>query len=648
MCRPVVRRGSSRPVGKRRSTSETQLKCRPRPTWMVGLIALLSLAVPPRVPGATGAQKCTEAKLKAFGAAVQAQAVCQAEGRKAGGELDATCLLKVEKKLARRFAKANKTGPCPGDAPGVTVATCVAAFDRAIEGVPSCAVRKLRAAGLKAAGKNVCASRAMRAGTAVDAACAQKVEEKFAAAIAKADARGSCTGTAAEVTALVDACLAGLPPPIPCTGGTGHPICGGTCAEGLTCRPYEVFANGASIETGCGCVDVTNGPECAGTTCGTDRHCADPSEVCERWMTGDPSACDHMICQPALTTPSTLPTSDKITECTGGTFPSCGGTCPDGARCQSIQAYAMGVGFFEGCICVDPRAPRCEMPTDCDIAVLPFAHCADPAKTCLVALIAGEDDKNPACSEAHCGDPLSLVVETTTSTLPGATSSTGAPTTLTTTSTTSTSTSSSTTTSTLPCVSTPSVSGCLEDLGNCTIRDNCIGLQWEKKQDVLGVHDVDNRYVWGGCCDDGCQTMCQPNAAAAATCMAMAEGGTDGCAAQCPSGGCYVERGGLAVTTIFEWINQINAENFAGHNDWRIPTDAGLNPTGTRELASIVQKPCAGVPCIDPIFGPTSPTGYWSRTTNASRSVDAWFDNFFDGSYGNLIKREALFVRAVR
>jgi hypothetical protein len=223
------------------------MKCRPRPTWLVGLVVLLSFAAPPRVPGATGAQKCGEAKLKAFGAAVQARAVCQAEARKSGGEPAATCLLKVEKKLARRFAKANKTGPCPGEAPGVTVVTCVAAFDRAIEGDSSCAVRKLRAAGLRAAGKSVCASKATRAGTAVDDGCAQKVEAKFGAAIAKADARGSCTGTAAEVTALVDACLAGLPPPTPCTGGTGHPFCGGTCAEGLTCRPYEVFANGASI-----------------------------------------------------------------------------------------------------------------------------------------------------------------------------------------------------------------------------------------------------------------------------------------------------------------------------------------------------------------------------------------------------------------
>ena len=144
--------------------------------------------------------------------------------------------------------------------------------------------------------------------------------------------------------------------------------------------------------------------------------------------------------------------------------------------------------------------------------------------------------------------------------------------------------------------------------------------------------------------------MCQPNAAAAATCVAMAGNGTDGCAAQCPSGGCYVERGGLAVTTIFDWINQINAENFAGHNDWRIPTEAGVNPSGSRELESILDLPCAGggTPCIDPIFGPTKPTGYWSRTGDVTRDLDAWFVNFFDGPYSNLIKREPLFVRAVR
>jgi hypothetical protein len=104
----------------------------------------------------------------------------------------------------------------------------------------------------------------------------------------------------------------------------------------------------------------------------------------------------------------------------------------------------------------------------------------------------------------------------------------------------------------------------------------------------------------------------------------------------------------LAITTIFDWVNQLNAENFAGQNDWRVPTEAGFNPTGTRELESILQHPCVDVPCIDAIFGPTMPTGYWSRTGDVSRTVDAWFVNFYDGPYSNLIKREPLFVRAVR
>jgi hypothetical protein len=197
-------------------------------------------------------------------------------------------------------------------------------------------------------------------------------------------------------------------------------------------------------------------------------------------------------------------------------------------------------------------------------------------------------------------------------------------------------------------VSTAATSGNFQDLGNCTTRDNATGLQWEQKQDVPGPHHVDNRYVWAGCCEDDCNTMCQPNAAASATCMAMAEGGTVGCGATCPTGGCYVERGGLAITTIFDWINQINAENFAGHNDWRLPSEAAFNPTGANELESILQHPCTGSPCIDPIFGPTTPTGYWSRTADVTRGSDAWFVNFFDGVISNSQKREPFYVRAVR
>jgi len=60
---------------------------------------------------------------------------------------------------------------------------------------------------------------------------------------------------------------------------------------------------------------------------------------------------------------------------------------------------------------------------------------------------------------------------------------------------------------------------------------------------------------------------------------------------------------GLAVTTIFDWINRIDAENFAGHDGWRTPTEAGFNPTGSREIESNVKLSCAadGTPRIDPI-----------------------------------------------
>jgi hypothetical protein len=608
--------------------------------WSIGLAGLLVLSnvgglfarVPPEV-------KCADAKSKAAAIAVYAQSQCRAKAVLGGTSVDANCLLKAESKLRASFAKAESRAACPGDADAALAAAsaCATTFGDAISGDPSCAAIKLKGAGVKTRNKAACARKAADNGPEALAECVERAEAKFASTVAKADEKGSCTGTASGLEDVVDACVATLPPAH--CNSAGYATCNGACPDGLTCRPYEVFANGASIETGCSCVDVVNGPECGSPLCSVDRHCDDPSFVCEQWTDGDPLGCDHTICQPAmLTPPPPPPAPENMTPCDGGEFPTCGGTCPDGLRCQSFEAFYQGDAMFAGCLCVDPRASRCEAGAECDISAIQFSHCADPSLTCLVTLDVTNGDK-PLCTEARCGVgvPTSSTTSTTTTTS-----------TSTSTSTSSTSTSTTSTTSTLPCVSTPSVSGCFEDLGNCTIRDNCTGLQWEKKQTVLGVHDVDNRYVWAGCCEDGCQTMCQPNAAAAATCMAMAENGTEGCTAQCPTGACYVERGGLAITTIFDWINQINAENFAGHNDWRVPAEAGFNPTGARELESIVQHPCAGVPCIDPIFGPTIGTGYWSRTGDVNRSIDAWFVNFFDGPYSNLTKREPLFVRAVR
>ena len=614
--------------------------------WRVAVLGLVLLVgAPAGALGATAAEKCAGAKAKALGAAVLAEAQCQAKARTKSAAVDAACLQKAEKTLQKRFSKA---GPCPGDvtAARATASSCVAAIDGATAGAAACAARKIKAAGKQAAARSACAKKAAVKRIAIEP-CLAKGEGKLTKAVAKADQKGACTGRAEELSAAVEACLGALPFPIACDGGAGFATCDGSCPDGLTCRPYEVFTNGASVETGCSCVDVAQGPECSGTTCGADRHCPDPTHVCERWLGGDPLGCDHMICQPALTTPTTLPPREML-ECDGGEFPTCGGACPDGERCQAAQALLMEYTFFAGCVCVDPRGPRCEMPTDCDLDVLPFTHCADPSKVCLVTLV-GEGDE-PSCSEAHCGEPQPIMVPPTS---PTSTTSTSVPTTSSTTSTSTsstTSTSTSTTTSTtVPCTSAPAVSGCFTDLGDCTILDTCTGLQWEQKLTTGGLHHVDNRYPWAGKCGGNPMFLCQPNAAAAATCMAHAEGGTYGCD-ECASGTCEVEVDDVPTITVWEWIDRLNDYRLAGHDDWRLPREAGLSPTGDRELESILlaPHPCGTSPCIDPIFGPTPSAAYWSATTTPANPDDAWFVYFGDGGWGNDGKRNPQRVRAVR
>jgi hypothetical protein len=622
-----------------------KMKVPSRLRWSLGLLGLV-LLVSGAAPGfaATPAEKCAGAKAKAFGAAAKVKAKCHAKARKSGTAVDAGCLQKADAKLQARFTKADAAGACPGDAAGALGATteCATTFAGATAGDAACAAGKIKAAGKLAAGRTACAKKALVKGPGVEAACLAQVAQKFAKAVGKADGKGLCTGTVASLEAAVDACLVGLSFPIACTGGTGHPTCDGACADELTCRPYEVFVNGASATTGCSCVDVA-GPACGGTTCGVDQHCTDPTEVCERWLGGDPLGCDHMICQPAMTTPTTIPPREML-ECDGGEFPTCGGTCPTGERCQAVQARLSEFTLFAGCVCVDPRGPRCEMPTDCDLEVLPFSHCADPSKVCLVTL-EGEGEA-PSCTEAHCGEPQPIVPPPTSTTTTSTSTSTTA----------STSTSTSTT---IPCVSTPGVSGTLQDLGDCTILDTATGLQWEKKTDTIpnGLHDVDNRYSWAGCCDWDCslENHCQPNAAAVDTCLALADNGTEGCSL-CTTGTCRVDVFGIgAKTTVWDWLNQVNDYGLAGHSDWRLAKEWGFN-SGPKELESILlmPEPCTTgpLPCIDPIFGPTLPEPYWSATTKGptgpTRPSDAWFVDFLHGNFGDSGKWGPFPVRAVR
>jgi Protein of unknown function (DUF1566) len=137
-----------------------------------------------------------------------------------------------------------------------------------------------------------------------------------------------------------------------------------------------------------------------------------------------------------------------------------------------------------------------------------------------------------------------------------------------------------------------------EDNGDGTITDPQTGLIWEKKiglgsgADAATLHDADNNYSWAGKCSQATTILCQPNAAAAAACVNGVEGDHSGCATCQPGQGtCTIGLG--ALTTIWDWLGQLNGSGFSGHNDWRLPTEA--------ELASIVDFATTR-PAVDEAF----------------------------------------------
>jgi Protein of unknown function (DUF1566) len=166
-----------------------------------------------------------------------------------------------------------------------------------------------------------------------------------------------------------------------------------------------------------------------------------------------------------------------------------------------------------------------------------------------------------------------------------------------------------------------------------TVLDRATGLEWEKKQSGAapgGLHAPTNVYAWAGSCagpnvDRFENVRCQPHAAATAACRAqtpesMWTAGCEPCAAS--DGPCIIP----GDTTIWDWLAQVNAANFAGHGDWRIPTVAMNGDAG--ELESIYDPLAIAADfCTDrlgsppivtdgdsPVFGSTGPADYWAAT----------------------------------
>lgn len=157
------------------------------------------------------------------------------------------------------------------------------------------------------------------------------------------------------------------------------------------------------------------------------------------------------------------------------------------------------------------------------------------------------------------------------------------------------------------------------DNGDGTVTDTQTGLQWEKKTSAVGSganygdpHDVDNIYSWSatGTAPDG--------------------------------------------TVFTQFLAGLNTPPcFAGHCDWRLPRVNRDGDPAELETMLLTPYPCATIPCIDPIFGPTAAilgvNLYWSATTNATFPIYAWYVNFNNGDVTYLTKQnESDNVRAVR
>ena len=80
---------------------------------------------------------------------------------------------------------------------------------------------------------------------------------------------------------------------------------------------------------------------------------------------------------------------------------------------------------------------------------------------------------------------------------------------------------------------------------------------------------------------------------------------------------------------------------FADYCDWRLASKD--------ELQTILLEPfvCGTSPCIDPIFGPTAASVYWSATTVGGFPNDAWLVDF-RGIVAVVSKGNGIHVRAIR
>ena len=137
------------------------------------------------------------------------------------------------------------------------------------------------------------------------------------------------------------------------------------------------------------------------------------------------------------------------------------------------------------------------------------------------------------------------------------------------------------------------------DNGDGTISDGNTGLMWAKQSDDGSIHDQDNVYTWSNA---------------------------------------------FAV-----YIAGLNAANFAGYNDWRLPNAKEMQSIYNHQTAksAAFNTGCVGG-CTVLTCSCTLDNNFWTSTSNVAAPSQAWIANSLLGRVVLLGKANAVSVRAVR